>query len=217
MVSTIMMMLLVLMSQKKKFRYLAIIVVVLGVSWFFMPEPLRLRFESIFDQSVGEGREWEWAAGSANSRIQGLLTGIRLWSEHPMFGIGPGNFYHFFGLQAHNLYGQLLGEMGTMGALPFFTMVFSLLIKNRSARNRAKAFRESGSVELTHDDDRAVQFVQMIALACNQTILLLLFNGNFGHNLYRYNWLLIAGYSIISWYILKSYEQKYLSPQPGRL
>ena len=84
------------------------------------------RFKSIWDPTAGPMS----AHVSALGRMQGLEAGITMFKRFPFTGVGINNFIEYrvshidgIPLNAHNLYGQILGEVGFMGAFSFSLMV----------------------------------------------------------------------------------------------
>ena len=78
-----------------------------------LPESLQTRFETIINPEVGPKNAQE----SGEGRLLGLTTGFSLWAANPLNGIGPGAWRPATGskIESHNLYGQLIGELGTLG------------------------------------------------------------------------------------------------------
>ena len=54
----------------------------------------------------------------------------------------------------------------------------------------------------------------LTAVACTDTVLLLLFQGIFGHNLYRYNWILISAFLVLASYFAWRNEDIESAPHP---
>jgi O-antigen ligase len=113
-----------------------------------------------------------------------------MFSRYPITGVGPGNFIPYrvanldgVKLEAHNLAGQVLGETGFLGAAAFAFMVAIALVNCQRARRLAGA-------GLDQESDILFGF----ASACRDTLLLLLFEGLFDHNMTRYNWLWVAAF-----------------------
>jgi O-antigen ligase len=150
-----------------------------------LPESLQTRFETIIDPEVGP----RTAQVSGEGRIQGFFTGLELWAAHPLTGIGPGAWRAATGsyVESHNLYGQLLGETGTVGAVAFLFVLGCYLANLR--RVRAARREHSG-----WSNDLVFQ----VASAVGTGLFLLLLMGNFGHNLFRFTWLWYGGFLIIA-------------------
>src|SRR5262249_17003152 len=106
-------------AAKQKFQAL-MLTGFAGVAAFLLlsvilPEDLQNRYLTL----VGSSRGPENAQVSANGRLDGFMWGIYVWAQSPLFGYGPASFAYSTGRggQAHNLYGQVLSEMGIVGAV----------------------------------------------------------------------------------------------------
>jgi O-antigen ligase len=94
-----------------------------------MPADLQERFNTIFDDSINPV-----ATRSAEGRIEGFRRGLKLFELSPIWGVGAGcsalavdQLLHLENPgQLHNLYGQLLSELGVLGAVSFLLLLFSL-------------------------------------------------------------------------------------------
>src|SRR5262249_19576274 len=129
------------------------------------------------------------AAVSGQDRIEGLRIGLDLWGQFPATGCGPGAWKPATEreLESHNMYGQLLGEMGTLGAVTFAAVLLCFWANLRLIRRTYQVHPEWG-----HD------FLYHMSNAIGWAVLLLLFEGNFGHNLLRYSWLWYGGFLVIA-------------------
>ena len=171
-------------EQRKPIR-LAVLACILIVGLFVVaPEAQRNRLRTLWNPDIGPANARE----SAGGRWQGLLAALDMVQARPLSGVGLGNFVAYrvsyldgVGLLAHNLPGQLLGEMGWVGAVCF---AWFLLVLWRNSRRLQQS--TAGVFELRH----FWQFAMMSQL----TILLLLFFGLSLHNALRYNWLWLAAF-----------------------
>jgi len=153
--------------------------------WGALPDALQNRFETIVNPEVGPANARE----SAQNRLEGLEIGAKLWSQYPVTGCGPGAWKVATGrkIESHNLYGQMVGETGTLGLLAFAAILLGFWFNFRQVR---RLYRERP--EWGHD------FLFHVTGAVGFAIFLLLFEGNFGHNLFRYSWLWYGGFLIIT-------------------
>jgi hypothetical protein len=160
------------------------------VLWLALPPSLQNRFETIIHPEVGPAN----AAASGQERIEGLKTGIELWERNLLLGVGPGAWRPASGrpLESHNLYGQVLGEMGALGGLALLGVVICFFVNVWGVR---RLYR----IHPQWDRDFLFHITGSIGLA----VVLLLFEGNFGHNLYRFNWLWFGGFLIIARYCVQ--------------
>jgi O-antigen ligase len=161
--------------------------------WLALPEELQNRFHTIIDPSYGP----EVARDSAESRTQGLLDGLNLWSQHPVTGVGPGAFAltRESGLQAHNLYGQVLGELGTFGSLSFIFALWAFLantIEISGLYKKHPAFPKD--------------FIYQLSTAVGMAVVLLLVMGYSGHSLYRYTWMWFGAFQAIALHLARRRE-----------
>lgn len=142
MVTFLLFLFLLVMGTSRKMLGIVLAGLLLVVSWDYMPEDLQMRFLSTFSS---EYATTEGAATSAEGRSAGFRHGLSLFAENPLLGIGPGNFRFSWpgitsGHDAHNVYGQLLGELGFLGLLSFGGLLW--LVYRRNAEVVA-AFRRS--------------------------------------------------------------------------
>jgi O-antigen ligase len=182
--------LLAVVKSQYRARMALVVVVLAPVFWIALPESMRMRFESTINPDIGPAN----AQTSAQGRIEGFYTGIRLWQENLLTGVGPGAWIPASGskLESHNLYGQILGELGTLGAVAFTAMIVGFWLNVRWIRRVYQQHPEWGQDFLYHVS-------QSVWLA----VLLLLFEGNFSHNLYRYMWIWYGGFLIIARYCVQ--------------
>jgi len=155
------------------------------ILWCALPDQLQNRFETIVNPEAGPKN----AQMSADSRIESLAIGWDLFQEYPLTGVGPGGWLKATGRKifSHNLYAQLMGEMGAAGLVAFAVVLVCLAINIRAVRS---AYRQN-----PHWDR---DFLYYLCQGLGVGFLLLLFEGNFGHNLFRYHWLWYAAFLIIA-------------------
>lgn len=183
----------------RKIKYIVIGILVLSLLWLIVPEENKGRIRTIWDPEDGPANAQE----SAEGRVLGFKAGVEMFNRYPMTGVGAGNFVVYrvqnldgIPLQAHNLEGQVLGEMGLLGAGVFLMMVGATFSNcwhiNRLSKN------QNNAVALLFRD---------FARACSVSLLLLIFLGTFGHNLYRFNWLWIAAFGVLA----RQMQQEYIA------
>jgi O-antigen ligase len=154
-----------------------------------LPEDLQNRYMTILDSSRGP----ENAKVSGDGRIEGFLWGIYVWQHSPLLGHGPSAFGYVTnrGGQAHNLYGQVLSELGALGAFALVLLVFCFWLNWRETRRLASG--EGSSNDFVYQLSRAIMI----------NVVLLLVMGWGGHNLFRYNWQWYAAFSAIAVHCLR--------------
>jgi O-antigen ligase len=164
---------------------------VLTVLTFALPQDLSNRYLTLVDSSRGPKN----AAESASGRMAGFLAGLAAWEKSPVVGHGPGSFASATGREggAHNLYGQVLSELGVLGALALAGLLFCFW------RNLAEARRLSRS----RPDRLRVGLAFHVSRAIGMDVVLLFLLGWSGHNLYRYNWQWCAAFQVIALHCLR--------------
>ncbi len=182
-----MMTLLVTVQRKALMLLLAVLVggAGAGLAMTVLPEDLQHRYLTLVDSSYGPKN----AALSASGRMAGFLYGIEAWEKSPLLGHGPRGFDFATGRLggAHNLYGQVLSEMGTLGALLLLALVFCFILNCLEVR---RFYREYP------DEPRGFSF--HVSRGIGLILVLLLLLGWSGHTLYRYNWQWFAAFQAIA-------------------
>jgi hypothetical protein len=178
------------LKSRWRWRLVALGAVAAPLFWVALPPALQNRFETIIHPEVGPAN----AIASGEDRWVGLMVGLDSWAQYPVTGFGPGAWKPATGrlVESHNLYGQLLGEMGLFGAVTFTAILACFLANLRWVRKMYRANPHWG-----HD------FIFYCTSAIGWALLLLLFEGNFGHNLFRYSWLWYGGFLVIARYCIQ--------------
>jgi O-antigen ligase len=150
----------------------------LGIA--FLSDSQQNRLLSLIDSSYGPAN----ANVSARGRIDGFMFGIQAWQQSPLFGWGPNAFGEVTKRHggAHNLYGQMLAEVGLVGALAFVGVIVCV------------ALNEWESYRAHRGRPRGVAWWTCRAITIN--FVLLLFIGWSGHSLFRYYWVWYAAFQV---------------------
>lgn len=183
----------------------ALIVLVTAVSPMLPPE-YKERLASIFTQQDKEGH-------SIDTRKEILRDAWSIFESHPL-GVGAGAFpiirdKTFGRMQdTHNLYLEVLTNLGVQGAIVFIGFVFAvlgqlskLIQRVRSDITRIQAF-EAPTTSADLRLDRAVEHLRdlnlivCIASAVRAFLIIRLVLGLFGHDLYEIYWWFSAGLTI---------------------
>jgi O-antigen ligase len=168
-----------------RWRALPVLLLLAPMLFFLLPGDLQNRFVTIVDPSVGPVN----AQKSAEGRLVGLMTGLEMWGRMPLTGCGPGAWKQGANskFESHNLYGQVLGEMGCVGAAAFVTILLCFGWNLYQIRKITRTHPEWGTY-----------FPAELSRSIGVAILLLLFEGNLGHNLFRHNWLWFGAFLIVA-------------------
>jgi hypothetical protein len=106
----------------------------------FLPQEIQDRYQTIVsDDDVAESDDLAAAAVSAGSRWQLLLKSLKVTAQHPVFGVGPGNFANTNAAQqaymaSHNAYTQVSSECGIAGGAMFAWLVWYCLRRANQLR-----------------------------------------------------------------------------------
>lgn len=176
---------LMIFSHRRRGSFLLAFVLAAPVAFLMLPESLQTRFETIVNPEAGPANAEE----SGQGRIKGLFTGLELWQANPLTGVGPGAWRPATRskLESHNLYGQLVGELGTVGLIAFVA-ILACYWRNLRRMKRIRTAIPEWRTDLPFQ----------LATAIGTSVFLLLFMGNFGHNLFRFTWLWYGGFLIIA-------------------
>jgi O-antigen ligase len=168
-----------------------------------LPGELQNRFMTLIDPSYGPAN----AQGSAEGRIAGLICGYQAWLQSPLLGHGPATFAFVTGRAggAHNLYGQVLAEVGALGALALAGLLFTFW---RNALEARRFYRRRPG------QPRDFSYHLMRAVSVNVLLMLLL--GWSGHTLYRYNWMWAAAFQVVALHCVRLKAARAAAPAPAR-
>jgi hypothetical protein len=169
----------VALQSRRRLQYMLVGSVLFVGAFAALPDYLQTRFETIINPDVGP----ENAKESGQGRLLGITNGLKLWATYPLSGCGPGVWMRATGsqFQSHNMFGQLVGETGTLGLIAFATFLVTLV--RQMKRLRRAAVRGN-----------ADPFWHRFSGAIGMSVFLLLVEGLFGHNLLRFNWVWYAGF-----------------------
>lgn len=178
-----------LQDWRRALPRLVLLMVVATVCWQFLPEENKGRFRTIWDPGAGPSN----AQASAESREEGFLVGMQIFEQHPILGVGPGNFTPYrrahidgINLEAHNLPGQLCAELGVVGAIAFSMIGVTIVTSSRQTRSVLQSRNSAEAVVL-----------RALAKANLMSLLMLCIVSLSGHTLYRPNWLWTSCFAML--------------------
>ncbi|MCG2682720.1 MAG: O-antigen ligase family protein [Planctomycetales bacterium] len=192
----------------KRWRLLALYPVFLAAAWMMLPEDRKDRYPTMIDPSKGPASA---TASAGNWRLGGFENSLPLFNERPLLGFGPMGFRAATRRgMPHNLYGQLLAELGLAGAVAFGLILWGVAQNAVEARRIVQAVGPPGDLPAWHT---------VAAMAA--TFLLLAFMG-WGFNfLFWHVWLWFGGFQAVALFCLKQQaadaqlsEAVDLEPQP---
>ncbi len=163
---------------------------VLVLLWSFAPETQKQRLRTLWDADAGP----KAAVASAEGRWQGFLAAWQMAEDRPVTGVGIGNFLPYrvalgdgVALVAHNLPGQILGEMGWLGLLAFAWLVWVLWRNTVRLEQDAHSAATEGDLSVSE-----AEIYRSLAQSIRLTLALGLLFGLSLHNGLRYNWIWMA-------------------------
>lgn len=134
---------------------------------------------SRIDQSSGYGR------------FTGLTHGIEMIKRGNIIGVGPGCFrfargkYFHWTMEAHNIYGQVMGDLGIPGTIAWFFFIRQIFLNLIESKRRLKAM----SMEKSS--------MYSLAMALQVSFIVRLFVCMASHSLYFFYWYIIAPLSFL--------------------
>lgn len=174
--------------SRRRFSLLVLVALCAPMVWLSLPDQLQQRYLTLIDPTINES-----ATNSAEGRSQGFWDGVANWDSSPIWGVGPGchGLATGAGFQAHHLYGQVIGELGTLGAIAYMMLVCCFALTHWEAHQHYTLLASFGR------GSEAV-YCYRVSLAIVITVMMLLFLGFGGHNAYRYTWIWYAGFQGIA-------------------
>jgi O-antigen ligase len=189
-------------QSRYRWRWLVGAAVIAPLMFLALPDFLQERFETLVNPEAGP----KVAYDSGYSRLEGLIVGFQLWTDNPITGVGPGVWRPATGrmLESHNLYGQIMGELGTLGVAAFAAVLACVWLNGRAVARVYRRHPEWGR-----------DWLRDVVTAVQLGVLLMLLEGNFGHNLFRHNWLWYGGFLIVARYCVRR-RTAGAAPEPVR-
>jgi O-antigen ligase len=196
----------VFMKSKYKKHFLLFAGILAIVALLVIPTAYQERFSTIFSGQEKEGH-------SKQSRIELLYDSIHVFETYPL-GVGIGAFrfvrerdYGKVPMDTHNLYTQILAEIGIQGLIVFVALIYKLL---KTLRNLELDLKEDirniqshieTAPELEADENvrkhlKDLKFIQAICSSTFAYVVVRLALGCFGHDLYEVYWWIACGLAI---------------------
>jgi O-antigen ligase len=176
------------LASAKRWRLLAILPVFVVAVWMILPQDRRNRYFTLYDPDAGVKTGANLSAG--NYRFSGFEASLPLFEDRPLLGYGPMGFLAQKRWMPHNLYGQLLAELGLLGAVAFALIFWGVACNVFEARRIARDF--SGG-RLARDT--------VVAIGAAYIILAIM---SWGFNfLFWQVWLWFGGFQLVALQLLK--------------
>jgi hypothetical protein len=158
------------------------------VIWLTLTDNLRDRYRTIFDSSINES-----ANQSAQGRLHGFYMGWQNWEKSPIWGVGPDchGLATGEGFLSHCLYGQIPGELGTLGIMAMTALIFCFFLNHFQIIQNYNYLQRRGK-------GKEGLFCLRLSTAIISAILLLLLFGAGGHSGYRFHWIWFAAFQALA-------------------
>lgn len=186
------------LNSSKKFFAIVIISISLMVIWAVSPQETKERFLTLSE--VSETLTAEEGSGSAmDKRWQLIKNAVSVFKDHPVFGVGIGNYISVSGreygiwLPTHNLYVQLIAEIGLVGTVAFGLLIYQIV---RNLRDVACTIKKKGL-------ESSLEYC--VVKGVLYFLLLRLVLGLFGDDLIENYWWIAGGLSVA---LLRIVEEK---------
>jgi O-antigen ligase len=127
------------------------------------------------------------------SRLTGLIHGIEMVRiKGHVLGVGPGCYsfarkaYFDYRLESHNIYGELIGELGIPGTIAWVFLIRQILMNLITSKKKLKQISMEN------------HFLYRLATGLQVSLLVRLFISLASHGLYYFYWYVIAALSIMT-------------------
>ncbi len=141
-----------------------------------LPDQYKTRYTSITSSEID---------ASSQGRLDAWEDGMRMVADRPLTGVGIRCYttaramdYSGVWLQPHNVYVQVLSEIGIIGGLFFFAFIFEMIRAGVRSRRRPDAERDQW------------WFENGVLWGISAGVIALLVGGIFGHSFMRHTWYL---------------------------
>jgi O-antigen ligase len=132
-----------------------------------------------------------------HGRLSGIHHGINFVRFGHIFGVGPGCFmlarghYHGHTMDAHNIYGQVIGELGIPGTIVWFLLIRQIFL------NLSK------SKQMLRDRRMKESFLYNLATGLQISLIVRLFVSLGSHGLYYFYWYIVGAMSVLIYQLSK--------------
>jgi len=175
------------LHSRRKALAIGAIALMVAMTFAALPQDRRERILSIGNYNED---------GSAVGRFRAWQAALQMFADRPLLGVGPGGFMAAHGdvyssrshpsyLDAHNLFFQIIAEIGLLGLIAFGTFV-ALVIRNQVVARRL--LRQRGL---------SGGHAYAMLLALGGSLVSLLITGVAGHTLFRFGYYFVGGLTLV--------------------
>lgn len=183
--------LLACLTSPHRWRWLVLYPVAAIAIWCVIPQDRKDRYLTLLDSTSGPTSA---AESAGNLRFDGFEKALPLFEQRPLLGFGPESFGQATGrkLQAHNLYGQLLAELGLAGTIAFGLIFLGV------GQNTLEAYR---LLNFGSDGDELAWRTVLAASASFLLLAIMSWGFNF---LFWHVWLWFGAFQVVAVHCLKN-------------
>ena len=167
--------------SKKKMVTAMVAILVMVIGWFALPAQYQQRYASIFSDEIDP---------SSQGRIDAWKAGWGMFKANPITGIGVDCFPLAYAsgrysdtrvlLRPHNLYIQIISELGIVGLAAFGALIYYIMRSNFRLRKRLKSAGKADHPFVWISYSITCSFGALFATSF------------FGHSLFRGHWYVCA-------------------------
>jgi len=127
---------------------------------------------------------------ASQGRFIGLIHGLEMVLKGNILGVGPGcyliarSYYFSYYMESHNIYGQVLGDLGIPGVIVTFFFIKHVFKNLIETKNRLD------------ENDKKYSFLFYLSLGIQVSLIVRLFVSMGSHGLYYFYWYVLAAVSI---------------------
>ena len=187
-------------SIAARIKWGVVFATMLVAGFFLAPDDIRYRIQSTWDSSVEYKAGMGGANKSAQGRLEGFMVGMEIFKRFPVTGVGIGNFADYrkihvdqVPLDAHNLPGEVMGELGAVGCVAFLIFFAAICINGYRLMRMGKEFGELTGHLIYYQ----------LAVGLVDAVILLVYGGLSCHTLQYYQWYWFATFLATSVMFLK--------------
>jgi hypothetical protein len=189
------------LCSRHRFKLIPIVIVACPIGWMSMSDEMKNRYRTIWDPTVERTVRTTGLRGSGEStmgRIRGFYTGIDNWLRNPLVGVGPGSHMLASGSRyaAHNLPGQVAGELGTLGIVTFMLMVSCFGINHYHNWKNYKYLQEKNL-------GKEGLYCWRISIAVMYALVMMLLQGVGLHNAFFFQWAWLGAFHALATMIMQ--------------
>ena len=199
----ILLVMLTVVRNKKSWKMLPLLPFAGIFLWMVIPQQYKARYETV-DHLANDL--------SYQNRVRSWHGGIQMFLSNPLTGIGPDNYAIANGekfwpgfpkvwLNAHSLYFQMLGELGLIGMIAWYSFLISMVVVNIRTSRKIRG------------DPTLPSYLRQFPGMCNVALIAMLVAGYSSHSLYRDTWYVLAALTGAAQYVASKQKNAHVATE----